>query len=74
VLDRRTTGTSGVDDGAAGNARAVVQQYRRDTVARSLDADLWSPPWRKNPKSPGTAMKSPRHQHQIRCQQTAAQG
>jgi hypothetical protein len=36
--DRLAAGTSGVDDGAARDARPVVQQYRRDTVARPFDA------------------------------------
>jgi hypothetical protein len=33
-----SAGTSGVDDGAARHVRTVVQQYRRDTVARPFDA------------------------------------
>jgi hypothetical protein len=36
--DRWSAGTSSVDDDAARNACPVVQQYRRDTIARPLDA------------------------------------
>ena len=36
--DRWSASTSSVDDGAARDARPVVQQYRRDTVGRPFDA------------------------------------